>query len=97
MPDIVQKFSLNTEQDRVFCTVRSHVERTLEFHQNTGLNRIKPEQLLMYIGAYVRFMSDFLITFHMNSAVQVAVESPASLKQYLITCIFRDDYTLYVC
>ena len=52
MPDIVQKFSLNTEQARIFCTVRSHVERTLEFHQNTGLNPIKPEQLLMYIGAY---------------------------------------------
>ena len=52
MPDIVQKFSLNTEQTRIFCTVRSHVERTLEFHQNTGLNPIKPEQLLMYIGAY---------------------------------------------
>ena len=52
MPDIVQKFSLNTEQTRVFRTVRLHVERTLEFQQNTGLNRIKPEQLLMYIGMY---------------------------------------------
>ena len=52
MPDIVQKFSPNTEQTRIFRTVRSHVERTLEFHQNTGLSRIKPEQLLVYIGAY---------------------------------------------
>ena len=59
MPDIVQKFSLNTEQTRTFRTVRSHVERTLEFQQNIGLNRIKPEQLLMYIGTYALFHLHF--------------------------------------
>ena len=56
MPDIVQKFSLNTEQTRIFRIVRSHVERTLEFQQNTGLNRKKAEQVLMYIGACVLFL-----------------------------------------
>ena len=63
MPDIVQKFALNTEQARIFCTNRSHVERTLEFYQNTGLTLIKPEQLLMYIGAYASLMSEFLSLF----------------------------------
>ena len=59
MPDIVQKFSLNTEQTRVFITVQSHVQRTLEFQQNTNLNRVKPEQLLMYIGAYALLLLHF--------------------------------------
>ena len=59
MPDIVQEFSLNTEQTRVFITVQSHVQRTLEFQQNTGLNRIKPEQLLMDIGTYPLFLLHF--------------------------------------
>ena len=59
MPDIVQKFSLNTEQTRIFNTVRSHVERTLEFQQSTDRNRKKPEQLLMYIGAYALFLLQF--------------------------------------
>ena len=56
MPDIVQKFSLNTEQTRVFITVQSHVQRTLEFQQSTDRNRKKPEQLLMYIGTYALFL-----------------------------------------
>jgi hypothetical protein len=59
MPDIVQKFSLNREQTRIFRTVRLNVEHTLEFQQNTGLNRIKPEQLLMYIGAYALLLLHF--------------------------------------
>ena len=63
MPDIVQKFSLNTEQTRVFITVQSHVQRTLEFQQNTNLNRIKPEQLLMYIGAYALLLLHFWSNF----------------------------------
>ena len=59
MPDIVQKFSLNTEQTRIFRTVQSHADHTHEFQQNTDRNRKKPEQLLMYIGAYVRFLLHF--------------------------------------
>ena len=97
MPDIVQNFSLNTEQTRVFIIVQSHVQRTLEFQQNTNRNRIKPEQLLMYIGTYALFLLHFSSNFLMHQAAQVAVESPELLKQYLITCIFKDDYTPYVC
>jgi len=59
MPDMVQEVSLNTEKTRIFITVRSHVESTLEFQQNTALNRIKPEQLLMYIGAYALLLLHF--------------------------------------
>ena len=41
MSDIVQKFSLNTEQTRIFNTVRSHVEHTLQFQQSTDRDRKK--------------------------------------------------------
>jgi hypothetical protein len=49
-PDFVEKYSLNTEQTRIFRILQSHMERTFSYHADNGSTFIKPEQLLMYIG-----------------------------------------------
>ena len=50
-PDFIKKYSLNTEQIRIFRIIHSHMERTFANRDNAGQNQAKLEQLLMYIGS----------------------------------------------